>query len=196
MEVSAPQFNTQAYVAEARRMLDVLASQADAFVAALYDAFLQDRTLFIAGNGGSAANASHFAQDLNKGTLLRVDATKRFRAIALTDNLSWITAIANDHGYDAIFEYQLRTLARPGDILVAISGSGNSANVVRAVEYANTHEMKTLAVTGYDGGTLRPAAAVSLHVPSFDMGLVEGMHSVIFHLTIGALRERLSGQQS
>lgn len=187
-------FDTDAYVVEAKRLLDVVQPQIDAFIRALYEAFVNERTVFIIGNGGSASNASHFAQDLNKGTLPTPDSIRRFHAIALTDNLSWITAIANDHGYESVFEYQLRSLAHEGDILVAISGSGQSPNVLRAVEYANAQGMTTIAVTGYDGGKLKPMAKINLQVPSFDMGLVEGIHSILFHLTMAALRNRLSPQ--
>ena len=194
MEVARRFFEADAYVCEAKRLLDVVQPQLDAFIRALYDACLHDRTVFIIGNGGSASNASHLAQDLNKGTLSRPDAVTRFRAIALTDNLSWITAIANDHGYESVFESQLRSLAREGDVLVAISGSGNSPNVLRAVQYARQRDMTTIAITGYDGGKLKPLAAINVQVPSFDMGLVEGVHSIIFHLTMAALRHRLATQ--
>ncbi len=194
MEVTRGSFDTNGYVVEAKRLLDVVRPQMDAFIRALYEAFVHDRTVFIIGNGGSASNASHLAQDLNKGTLPNPDAVRRFHAIALTDNLSWITAIANDHGYESVFEYQLRSLAREGDVLLAISGSGNSANVLRAVEYANGRGMSTIAITGYDGGKLKPMAAINVQVPSFEMGLVEGVHSILFHLTMAALRHRLATQ--
>src|SRR5262244_3534737 len=182
MEVSRQSFDAREYVLEAKRLLDVVQPQIAAFIRALYEAFLRERTIFIIGNGGSASNASHLAQDLNKGTLASPHAARRFHAIALTDNLSWITAIANDHGYESVFEHQLRSLAREDDVLVAISGSGNSANVLRAVEYANDRRMNTIAVTGYDGGKLKPMAAINVQVPSYDMGMVEGVHSIVFHL--------------
>ena len=187
-------FDSNKYVLEAKRLLDLVHPQIDSFIGALYQAFVSDRTVFIIGNGGSASNASHLAQDLNKGTLHSPDAVRRFHAIALTDNLSWITAIANDHGYESIFEYQLRSLAHEADVLVAISGSGNSPNVLRAVEYANARGITTIGITGYDGGKLKPMAALNVQVPSFDMGLVEGVHSILFHLTMAALRDRLRSQ--
>ena len=98
-------------------LLETLPDQGDRFVEALYEGFERDRTIFLIGNGGSAANASHFAQDLAKGTLPSMSATRRFRVVALTDNIGFITALANDEGYDAIFEQQLRNLAGSGDIL-------------------------------------------------------------------------------
>jgi hypothetical protein len=101
--------------------------------------------------------------------------------IPLTDNVGYITALANDEGYESVFEQQLRNLGRRGDVLVAISGSGNSANVLKAVEYAHAIGMRTIGVTGYDGGKLRRLANVSVHVPVWDMGMAEALHGVIFH---------------
>jgi len=192
MEVTPRFAGAAKYLQEVKQMLDRLQPQVETFSCALHDAFLGGRTVFLVGNGGSASNASHFGQDLNKGTLANLEATKRFRAIALTDNVSFITALANDHGYDCIFEQQLRTLGRPGDVLVAISGSGNSPNILRAVEYANRAEIKTLVVTGFDGGRLKQIASAGVHVQSNDMGLVEAVHSVLFHLTMTDLKCRLA----
>ena len=120
-----------------------------------------------------------------------MDATRRFRVIPLTDNIGFITALANDEGYDSIFEQQLRNLAQSGDLLIAISGSGNSPNVLRAVEYARSIGMKTIGVTGFDGGKLRQAADESVHIPVEDMGMTEALHGVVFHLAMCRLRERL-----
>jgi D-sedoheptulose 7-phosphate isomerase len=118
--------------------------------------------------------------------------SKRLKTISLTDNISHILALANDEGYETIFEQQMVGLARPGDIAVGISGSGNSENVLRAVRYANEHEMTTVGLTGYDGGKLRPMVAYNIHVPSYDMGLVESIHGVVMHLIITELKERIS----
>ena len=112
--------------------------------------------------------------------------------IPLTDNVGFITALANDEGYESIFEQQLRNLARRGDLLVAISGSGNSPNVLRAVEYARSIGMKTIGVTGFDGGKLRALADESVHVPIDDMGMTEALHGVVFHLAMAQLRTKLS----
>jgi D-sedoheptulose 7-phosphate isomerase len=181
------------YLARLRDLLDVLPDQSDRFIDSLFDAFERGATVFLAGNGGSAANASHFGQDLAKGTLASMDATRRFRVIPLTDNIGFITALANDEGYDSIFEQQLRNLGRRGDVLVAISGSGNSPNVLRAVEYARSAGIKTIGVTGFDGGKLRKLADESVHIPVDDMGMTEALHSVVFHLAMARLRERVSG---
>ena len=168
------------YLKKVAELLETLPDQGDRFVEALYRGFEGDHTVFLIGNGGSAANASHFAQDLAKGTLSSMDAKRRFRVVALTDNIGFITALANDEGYDSIFEQQLRNLARSGDILVAISGSGNSPNVIRGVEFAKSIGMTVIGVTGFDGGKLKSLADVSVHIPVDDMGMTEALHAVVF----------------
>ena len=125
-------------------------------------------------------------------TLIRSAATRRFRVIPLTDNIGFITALANDEGYDSIFEQQLRNLAASGDLLVAISGSGNSPNVIRATEYARSIGMTVIGVTGFDGGKLKALSDVSVHIPVDDMGMSEALHGVVFHLAMCRLRERLA----
>jgi len=184
--------SSKAYVDTLRELLDALVEPSDRLIATLYQAFEQERTIFLVGNGGSAAAASHFGQDLAKGTLSSMQAKRRFRVIPLTDNVGFITALANDEGYDSIFEQQLRNLAKPGDVLVAISGSGNSPNVLRAVEYARAIGMKTIGVTGFDGGKLRKLADESVHVPIEDMGMTEALHGVVFHLAMAQLRTKLA----
>ena len=184
--------SSEAYLDRVRDLLKELPEQTDRFVDTLFAAFEEGRTVFLAGNGGSAANASHFGQDLAKGTLASMDAEKRFRVVALTDNIGFITALANDEGYDSIFEQQLRNLGRAGDLLVAISGSGNSQNILRAVEYARSIGMTTIGVTGFDGGKLRQLADESVHIPVDDMGMTEALHAVVFHLAMARLRERVS----
>lgn len=157
----------------------------------LYEAYLQNRYVFVIGNGGSAANASHFAQDLVRGTLKNPLETKRLRALSLTDNVAYITALANDEGYETVFEQQLMTLANPDDILIAISGSGNSENIIRAVRFAKTKGMTTVGICGFDGGRLKQLADRSVHVPINDMFLSESIHAIIFHLVITAIREKI-----
>ena len=179
------------YLKKVAELLDALPDPSDRFVEALYAGFEQGRTVFLIGNGGSAANASHFGQDLAKGTLSSMSATRRFRVVPLTDNIGFITALANDEGYDSIFEQQLRNLAASGDLLVAISGSGNSPNVIRAAEYAHSIGMTVIGVTGFDGGKLKALADVSVHIPVDDMGMTEALHGVVFHLAMCRLRERL-----
>ena len=184
--------SSKAYLEKLRELLDALPEQSDRFVETLFEAFEEERTIFLVGNGGSAAAASHFGQDLAKGTLTSMQAKRRFRVIPLTDNIGFITALANDEGYESIFEQQLRNLARRGDLLVAISGSGNSPNVLRAVEYARSIGMKTIGVTGFDGGKLRALVDESVHVPIEDMGMTEALHGVVFHLAMAQLRTKLA----
>lgn len=140
----------------------------------------EGRSIFVCGNGGSAATASHFACDMVKGASFNRPA--RFRIQALTDSLPTITAYANDVSYEAVFVEQLKNFAQPGDLMMAISASGNSPNVVRAVEYANSIGCRTLALTGRDGGRLGELAALNLNVPVAHMGRIEDAHMVICHM--------------
>jgi D-sedoheptulose 7-phosphate isomerase len=150
------------------------------------------RFVFIVGNGGSGANASHLCEDLAKCTLRDFESQKRLRVLSLTDNTPWVMAVANDINYESIFLEQLKNLGGPGDLLVAISGSGNSPNILRAVEWANAHEITTVGVTGYGGGKLRGLAQHNLHAPVDDMGIVESIHQVVFHWVIDDLYRRFS----
>ena len=159
----------------------------------IYKAYEKQQNVFIIGNGGSASNATHFAQDLAKGVVPADSPQPRIRAISLTDNISFITAAANDHGYERIFEIQLKTYARPGDVLIAISGSGNSRNITRAIQYAKSFKLITVGVTGYDGGEVKRSVDTSLHVPLHEMCTVESIHSLIFHLVVLLLREKITG---
>ncbi|NQU31884.1 MAG: SIS domain-containing protein [Bacteroidetes bacterium] len=145
------------------------------------------KTIFVIGNGGSAANASHFAQDLAKGTRKNINIKKRIRALSLTDNVAFITALGNDDGYDTIFEQQLRTFANNGDILIAISGSGNSPNIIKAVEWANENKIFTVGITGYNGGRLKQICKQSVHIELNDMATVESIHSYALHYIIISL---------
>jgi len=159
----------------------------------LESAYNEGRSVFVVGNGGSASNASHFAQDLSKGALPSLD-DKRFRVLSLTDNIAFITAIANDIGYERVFDLQLLQFGQTRDVLVAISGSGNSPNILRAAECARELQMTVIAVTGFDGGALDALAEVNIHVPCDGMCQVEAVHSTIFHMIVDLLRERLSAE--
>ncbi|MCD6287033.1 MAG: SIS domain-containing protein [Anaerolineae bacterium] len=163
--------------------------EVQSLVDALDDAYEAEEFVFIVGNGGSGANASHLCEDLGKGTLSDFEDQKRLKVLSLTDNTSYITAWANDEGYDRVFVEQLKNLAQPGALLIAISGSGNSPNVVKAVTYANAHGMKTFALVGYDGGRLKTIAHGCLHVPSDNMGAVEAVHGVVLHYLVETLYE-------
>jgi D-sedoheptulose 7-phosphate isomerase len=136
--------------------------------------------VFVCGNGGSAATASHFATDVLKGAS-RV-REPRFRILALTDSVSTITAYSNDLCYECVFVEQLRNFAQPGDLVMGISGSGNSLNVVRAIEYANSIGCRTLALTGRDGGRLGPMAGLNIHVHEQHMGRIEDAHMIVCHM--------------
>lgn len=167
--------------------------QLQAFSQLVEDAYHAGKFVFIIGNGGSGANASHLSEDLAKCTLRDFESQKRLKVLSLTDNTAGIMAWANDEGYDRIFVEQLKNLASPGDVLLAISGSGNSPNILKAVEWANAHEMKTLGITGFGGGKLKPLAHLNFHVGIDDMGIVESLHQVAFHWIIDDLYRRISG---
>jgi D-sedoheptulose 7-phosphate isomerase len=165
-------------------------SQIDSLVQSICDAYREGRFVFIIGNGGSGANASHLCEDLGKGTLHDFENQKRLKVMSLTDNTPYILAWGNDEGYDRIFVEQLKNFASRGDLLIAISGSGNSPNILRAVEWANQAGLITFGVTGYDGGRLATMAQRILHVPCKNMGVVEAVHGVVFHYLVEELRER------
>ena len=156
------------------------------------DAYRGGRFVFIIGNGGSAANASHICEDLAKGTLRDFDGQKRLKVLSLTDNTAGIMAWGNDEGYDRVFIEQLKNLASPGDVLLAISGSGNSPNVIKAVEWANAIGMTTVGITGFTGGTLKQISHHGLHAGIDDMGIVESLHMVYFHWIIDDLNRRFA----
>ena len=157
----------------------------ETFLNLLVDALEAGRTIFTLGNGGSAATASHFAVDFNKG--LSYGKARRFRFHCLSDNLPTLTAYANDVSYEDVFVEPLRNFLEPGDLVIAISGSGNSANVIKAVEYANARGAVTLGLTGYDGGRLRKTARYGVHVPIRDMQVTEDLHLVLDHLAYAVL---------
>ena len=162
----------------------------------IHDRYVAGRFVFIIGNGGSGSNASHLCEDLGKGSLHRKffddDSKKRLKVLSLTDNSPYILAWGNDEGFDRVFLEQLKNLASPGDLLIAISGSGNSPNVLRAVEWANRHEIDTVGCTGFDGGELLGLAKYSLHVPLDDMGIVETVHLAAFHWVVDDTYRRVS----
>jgi D-sedoheptulose 7-phosphate isomerase len=161
------------------------------FLEKLINAYKNGKFVFVIGNGGSAANASHLAQDLAKGTKHNSEQVKRLKALSLTDNLPFVTAQGNDEGYDSIFEQQLRTFASPGDLLISISGSGNSPNIIKAVEWANKNGLYTIGITGFDGGKLKKLSHHSVNASLDDMCTSESIHSIIFHYIILELKERL-----
>lgn len=160
------------------------------------EAYQAGRMIFVIGNGGSGSNASHFCEDIGKGTLkMPEDLTsnkKRFRILSLTDNTPYILAWGNDEGFDKVFVEQLKNLASPGDLLIAISGSGNSPNILSAVSWANDNGLTSYGCTGFSGGKLRNLAHHGLHVPLDDMGIVETIHLAAFHWVVDDLHRRIS----
>jgi len=176
-------------VSEAARAVDPAA--VEACILCLESAWREGRGVYVIGNGGSAATASHLAQDLSKGALPDFPETRRFRVLSLTDNTSFITALANDIGYERVFELQLRQFAQPGDVLIAISGSGNSPSIVRALDAAAALGLTIIGVTGFDGGILLQRAAIRVHVPLRDMCKSEAVHAMVLHAVVDLLRARL-----
>jgi D-sedoheptulose 7-phosphate isomerase len=140
----------------------------------------EERHIFVCGNGGSASTASHFVCDMVKGASYQRGS--RFRIMALTDSLPTITAYSNDVHYEAIFVEQLKNFAQPGDVFLAISGSGNSPNVIRAMEYARSAGCRTIALTGRDGGQLGPLAELNIQVSHPHMGHIEDSHMIVLHM--------------
>lgn len=154
----------------------------------VFDVWSRGGTLFLVGNGGSAAAASHLSVDLGKGTVaverLRDESHRRLRVVSLTDNVPWITAVANDLDYEQVFVQQLMSVAVSGDALIAFSGSGNSPNVLAAVDWANRHGLRTFGVTGFDGGRLKELQQDGVHVDLDDMAMVESLHVSLFHWVV------------
>jgi len=155
----------------------------------LWQAYLADAQIFACGNGGSSATASHFIEDLSKGVELP-PGCRRFRAISLVDSVPILTAYANDLGYEHVFSEPLRNLARAGDVLLVISGSGRSANVLQAMEAARQAGATVIGLTGRDGGEMKALADLSLVVPAESMQQIEDAHLVIAHALYMDLKAR------
>lgn len=186
------------YFAGLKAVMDrVDLGQVSAFIAELERAYAEDRQVFIIGNGGSAATASHMACDLAKTVFgKKPERTKRrFRVVSLTDNVPFITAIANDFGYEHVFTEQLVVSARRGDLLVVITGSGNSPNVVAAVRVAREMGLRTTGLLGFDGGDVLPLLDTPLLVPDFSYGFVEDLHMVLDHLVTAYFSRRLQAPE-
>ena len=140
----------------------------------------EGRRIFVCGNGGSASTASHFVCDMVKGASFKRE--KRFRIMALTDSLPTITAYSNDVSYECVFVEQLKNFAEPGDVVIAISGSGNSPNVLRAIEYGNSIGCRTIALSGRNGGQLGPLAELNIQASNPHMGRIEDVHMIVMHM--------------
>lgn len=162
----------------------------------IYQAWERERFVYIFGNGGSGTTASHMSEDLGKSSLapedLRDESKKRLKVLSLTDNLGWIMAVGNDVAYDQIFVQQLMNYGQPGDLVIAISGSGNSPNVLHAVDWSNRHGLITFGLTGYSGGKLKAMQQHGLHVDLDDMGMVESIHLCLFHWVLNDVFARIN----
>lgn len=179
-------FSVSRYLAAHRELAQKLDLQAfDAGIEVVRAAFEGGRQIITCGNGGSAYAASHYVTDWNK--MISLATGKKFRGVSLCDNIGLVTAFANDVAFEEIFAGQLRAILEPDDLVIAISGSGNSPNVVKAVEFANDAGATTLAVVGYDGGQLKRLARHAVWVPSFDMQLCEDVHLIWGHMVMKAL---------
>jgi len=184
----------------ARTYLDELASVLEGFnleqfekvVASILDAYEKDKKIFVMGNGGSGSTASHFACDINKGCCM--DLEKKFKVICLNDNVPTMLALANDVSYDVVFEEQLKNFFTPGDLVIGISGSGNSENVLRAVRYANASGGRTIGLSGFTGGQLAQLADIMFIAEIDDMQKIEDIHIIVVHIIMqtvyGALHEK------
>jgi len=187
MALAAPITDTfvDAYLDGLKAVLDKLPRQAVTnFVQIIQTAREQGKQIFVVGNGGSAATASHMACDLGKTVLGKENyqAVRRFKVIALTDNVPLITAWGNDTSYDIVFAEQLRNLANPGDVLVVISASGNSPNILAAVEAASELGMTSIGLLGFDGGAAKQALYEHILIESNNYGFVEDAHMIVTHL--------------
>jgi D-sedoheptulose 7-phosphate isomerase len=182
--------NAAAYLAQMNDLLAQVDRQAiDAVASRLYQAHQLDQLVMVFGNGGSSFTASHFVTDLVKTA--SVEGHRRLRALSLADNMGLVTAVGNDILYDAIFAYQLESFARPGDVAIAISASGNSPNVVMACRWAKDHGVEVIALTGFKGGEVASIADLHVNIPSSNYGLIEDLHLSIGHIVSQSLHLRL-----
>jgi D-sedoheptulose 7-phosphate isomerase len=193
-QLTLPDYITRLQTEVGRLDQTAIAKMADL----IYQAWENGRFVFIFGNGGSGTTASHFSEDLGKSTLrereLKDESKKRLKVLSLTDNLGWIMAVGNDIGYDQIFVQQLMNYGSAGDVCIAISGSGNSPNVLNAVDWANRHGLITFGLTGYSGGKLKQMQQHGLHVALDDMGMVESLHLCFFHWVLNDVFARINGE--
>lgn len=171
------------------KALDV--NEINAALNLLLETFENGNTVFVFGNGGSSATASHFQNDFNKGVSEHTE--KKFNFQCLNDNVATVMAVANDIGFEEAFRFQLIGHMRPGDVVLAISGSGNSKNVLNAVEYAKSQGAKVIGLTGFGGGKLKELSDVSLHVPVNSMQITEDIHMVFDHLMMSIFYRSLAG---
>jgi len=185
-------FRAGRYFEELAKLIPQLPYAAiDAIAGVMLQAFAEDRTVFVFGNGGSAASASHAMVDMNKGTS-GMGQSRRMKVMALTDNVPLLTAWANDSSYEKVFSEQLKNFARSRDVAFAISASGNSSNVILALQTARDCGAVTVGVAGYQGGKMKSLCDVCAVVPSDNMQMIEDMHHAMLHSIFTMVRERLA----
>ena len=189
--------DTSSYLSRLKEEIDRLDQGAiQRWADLIYTAWEQEKFVFVFGNGGSGTNATHFSEDLGKSSLrpddLMDEGKKRLKIMSLTDNLGWIMAVGNDVGYDQIFQQQLMNYGSDGDLVIAISGSGNSPNIINAVEWAKRHGLTTFGISGYGGGKLKEIQDDGLHVALNDMGMVESIHLCLFHWVLNDVHARIN----
>ncbi len=181
------------YIKDLKCSLDKLdLNSIDRIVNVLWTAYLNDKQVFIIGNGGSASTASHFACDLGKGTI--VEGKKRLRVICLNDNMAIVTALSNDLNYDEVFREQLINLVNSDDVVIAITASGNSPNILKAVECARENGAISIGFIGFDGGQLKPIVDESIIVKSSNYGHIEDVHLILEHMISQSLKHRLADE--
>ncbi len=181
------------YLALVKDTIDKLdRTQIEKTVEAFMRVYHSGNTIYIFGNGGSAASATHATGDLVKGASFGLE--KRFRVMSLVDNLPALMAIANDISYDDIFVEQLKNFIKPGDLVVGISGSGNSVNVVKAMEYAKQMGVQSIAFCGYKGGKISAIADIIIHSVAMDMEVAEDIHMIVFNVIKKEVMRRLQGK--
>lgn len=176
---------------ETLKKLDIVAI--DSAMQLIMEAYHNKKRIYIFGNGGSSATASHFQNDFNKGISEYVDT--KFNFTCLNDNVATLMAIANDIGFEEVFRFQLINKLEEDDLIIAISGSGNSKNVINAVEYAKERGNKIIGMTGYDGGKLKQLSDVSLHVDVMSMQVTEDVHMIFDHLIMSIFYKTLCGKE-
>lgn len=191
MNEKAAQGSIQGYFQQLAQLIPELPYESiEQIAAVILQAFDEERTVFVFGNGGSAASASHMMCDMNKGTV-DPERSRRLKVMALTDNVPLMTAWANDSHYERIFAEQLKNFAQPRDVAFAISGSGNSPNVLHALTAARERGTVTVGLAGYQGGKMKPLCDVCAVVPSDNMQMIEDMHHAMLHAMFTVVRDRI-----
>ncbi|MCP4977332.1 MAG: SIS domain-containing protein [Maribacter sp.] len=187
---NSPKSFTISYIENLKYSLDKLNTDSiDRIVDILWSAYLDDKQIFIMGNGGSASTASHFACDLGKGTI--VEGKKRLRVLSINDNMALVTALSNDINYEEIFKEQLESLVNPGDVVIAITASGDSPNILKAIECAKKNNAITIGLIGFEGSRLKPKVDESIVVNSENYGQIEDIHLVLVHMISQSFKLRL-----